>query len=250
MRQELEERLALLERELREVDLQEAAGELDAATAQRLRSTYRAERDTAEAELQSSGAETEPGPQRSPRRMVMGAAFLLVSFVVVVVAAVGALSEDPTPVPSGSDLSQISNEAMLAVIEANLSNPQINAMRLALAERYFEEFDYSSALPQFQAVLDNDPTPGEASEALGRMGWMVHASGASDIAENLLARSIEANPANTEASWFLGLLYLDTGRPCDGAAVLEALQADPAVPPESVSDVQEASATAREMCSS
>lgn len=250
MRRELEDRLALLERELREVDLQEAAGELDTPTADRLRATYRAERNTTQAELEASPREPAELEERSPRRILVGAGLLVVSFVVVVIAAVSALSEDPTPAPVGSDLSQISNESMLAVIDANQDNPEINAMRLALAERYFEEFDYSAALPQFQAVLDNMPTAPEASEALGRMGWMVHASGASDVAENLLTRSLEARSTNTEASWFLSLVYLDTGRPCEASSILEDLRADATVPIESSADVADVAAAAREACGS
>lgn len=114
MRSDLEARLALLERELRDVDLQEAAGELDAATATRLRTTYRAERDQTESELRNSTISEEKDRRRSPQRMLIGGVVLVASFVLIVVAAVGALTEDPTPAPLGSDLSQISNEAMLA----------------------------------------------------------------------------------------------------------------------------------------
>lgn len=246
MRSELEQRLALIQRELREVELQQAAGELDSATAERLKATYRGERAEIEADLVT--AQRPPSERRSPRRVLAGGVILLVAFVVVVIAAVTALdSEESLPV-GGSDLSQISNETMLAVIEANSDNPQINAMRLALAERYFEVFDYSAALPQFQAVLDNDPTSREASEALGRMGWMVHASGSSDVAENLLLRSVEADPANTEARWFLSIVYLDTDRACESLDLLTALEADPRVPDESRPDVADLAATAGAEC--
>lgn len=237
MRTELEDQLALVQRELREVELQEASGELDASTAERLKATYRQERDAIEQRLLQPD---QPAAQpRDPRRVMIGAAILVVSFVLVVVAAVNALDNDATPAVTGTDLSEISNETMLAVIEANAANPQINAMRLALAERYFEVFDYSSALPQFQAVLDNDPTSREASEALARIGWMVHASGESDLAEGLLDQSIEENPANTEAQWFLSIVYADTGRACESLDVLTALGSNPAVPEASRVDVAE-----------
>lgn len=248
MRADLEARLSLLERELREVDLQEAGGELDTATADRLRSVYRAERAEVEEELSRTSAATPGPPARSRGRMLAGAALLVGALAVIVVAAVGALTEPPSVPGPGQDLSQISNDAMLAVIDANADNPQINAMRLALAERYFEEFDYSAALPQFQAVLDNDPNPTEASEALARMGWMVHASGASDTAENLLDRSLEANPSNTEAAWFLSIVYLDTQRPCEAAELLGTLTADSAVPADAIDDVAALAATAEEEC--
>lgn len=182
--------------------------------------------------------------------MLVGGAVLFVSFVAIVAAAIGALSDEPAPVTPGSDLSQISNEAMIAVIDANQDNPQINAMRLALAERYFEQLEYSSALPQFQAVLDNEPSPGEASEALARMGWMVHVSGASDVGEGLLTRSLEANPANAEASWFLSLVLIDTDRPCEASALLDDLQSNAAVPEGSAADVREIARAAAAACDS
>ena len=45
---------------------------------------------------------------------------------------------------------------MEAVIAANLDNPQINGMRLALAERYYEAGDYRSAFPHFLAVAESE----------------------------------------------------------------------------------------------
>lgn len=246
MRAELEEQLALVQRELREVELQEAAGELDVPTAERLKATYRGERAAIEEKLLAT--DPPPAESRDLRRVIVGAIILIVAFAVVVVAAVQALQTDSTPSVIGSDLSEVSNETMLAVIEANASNPQINSMRLALAERYFEAFDYSAALPQFQAVLSNDPTRREASEALARMGWMVHASGESELAEGLLTQSLEENPANTEAQWFLSIVFVDTGRPCESLEVLTSLGTDPAVPEASRSDVAELTAVAEAAC--
>lgn len=246
MVRDIAERIELLERELRDVDLQEAAGELDSATADRLRRTYRTEQD--ELRHQPPLEEEDPAT-RSPQRLLVGALLLTGAFIVIVIAAVNALSSDAEPAPLGTDLSQVSNEAMLQVIEANADNPQVNAMRLALAERYFEELDYSAALPQFQAVLDNQPSPGEASEALARMGWMVHASGASDVAESLISRSLEARQSNTEAQWFLSIVYIDTERPCDAAELLSALLTDPLLPSNVVADVEALATRADTECS-
>jgi len=236
MTTDIAERIDMIDRELREVDLQEAAGELDRETADRLRQTYRAER--AELEDQVPTEVDEPPEARSPQRLLIGGILLVGAFIIIVIAAVNALSNEGEPVPLGTDLSQVSNEAMLQVIEANAGNPQVNAMRLALAERYFEAFDYSAALPQFQAVLDNEPTSGEASEALARMGWMVHASGASEVAENLITRSLEARSSNTEAQWFLSIVFIDTDRPCEAADLLTALQTDPLLPSDVIADVE------------
>ena len=46
-----------------------------------------------------------------------------------------------------ADPSSFSNETLAAVVAANQDHPQIDGMRLALAERYFEEGDYQSAFP-------------------------------------------------------------------------------------------------------
>ncbi len=47
-------------------------------------------------------------------------------------------------------------------------------MRLALANRYFEDRNYQKAFPHYQAVLDGSPTPVQAAEAYTRLGWMVY----------------------------------------------------------------------------
>ena len=51
-----------------------------------------------------------------------------------------------------TNLEDVSNDEMEKVIELN---PDIFPMRIALANRYFEEFNYSSALPHFMHVEQN-----------------------------------------------------------------------------------------------
>ena len=57
-----------------------------------------------------------------------------------------------------TNLDEVSNQEMEKVIELN---PDIMPMRIALANRYFEAFDYSSALPHFMYVclLYTSPSP-------------------------------------------------------------------------------------------
>jgi tetratricopeptide (TPR) repeat protein len=93
------------------------------------------------------------------------------------------------------DLSQISDETMEAVIAANRDHPQILAMRLALADRYFEEGDYQSAFPHYEAVLTAEPPPQLAVRALSHLGWIVFdGNGEVDLADRLFDRALQAVP--------------------------------------------------------
>ena len=60
------------------------------------------------------------------------------------------LNENTTNIENAStNLEDVSNAEMEKVIELN---PDIFPMRIALATRYFEEFNYSNALPHFMYV--------------------------------------------------------------------------------------------------
>lgn len=71
------------------------------------------------------------------------------------------------------DLADVSTETMEAVIAANLENPQVSGMRLALAERYFTAGDYRAAFPHYLTVAESDASSQpQVVEALVRVGWM------------------------------------------------------------------------------
>ena len=74
-------------------------------------------------------------------------------------------------VNQNTNLEDVSNAEMEKVIELN---PDIFPMRIALANRYFEEFNYSSALPHFMHVAQNSEDLELKSLALAQIGWMVH----------------------------------------------------------------------------
>ena len=213
-----EERIAQATRDLADVDLQEQIGELDHEGAERLRAIYRREIEAATQDSERPVAD-EPPTGRSVGRMVAGTLIVLTAVVVIGLAANRSLTERDggfitgAAANSGTDLASISNEAMIEVIRANDGSPQINAMKLALAERYFEEGAYPDAFAWFQEVLDGNPAPPEASEALARMGWMVYASGETAVAEDTIGQALALDPNNGEALLFLGLLYLETDRP-------------------------------------
>jgi len=73
-----------------------------------------------------------------------------------------------------TNLDEVSNQEMEKVIELN---PDIMPMRIALANRYFEAFDYSSALPHFMYVAENSDDIDLKSLSLSQIGWMVYESG-------------------------------------------------------------------------
>ncbi len=100
--------------------------------------------------VQPSGAVSAPSTRSAsrasgPSRWVLGAGVLVVAGAIAV-ATVGQFrqarpdDQNLTGVAGeGFDPDSVSNETMEAVIAANLDNPSINGMRLALAHRYFEE---------------------------------------------------------------------------------------------------------------
>ncbi len=127
--------------------------------------------------------EAQPAPDqastRSTRRMLVGGLALAAAFGAIVVAA-GFFLQDDRPGPAsgvaqleGQDLENVSNETMEAVITANQDNPQIDGMRLALAERYFDAGDYRAAFPHYLAVAESETSSQpQQVEALVRLGWM------------------------------------------------------------------------------
>jgi cytochrome c-type biogenesis protein CcmH len=105
----------------------------------------------------------------------------------------------------GFDPDSISNETMEAVIAAQSDNPQINGMRLALANRYFDEGDYQNAFAHYQAVLDSEPAAAEAAAAYTRLGWMVYdGNGETDLGLELIDRGLTLVPGDAFALYLKG----------------------------------------------
>jgi tetratricopeptide (TPR) repeat protein len=103
------------------------------------------------------------------------------------------------------DPDSISNETLEAVIAANLDNPDIGGMRLALANRYFEERAYQKAFPHYQAILDGNPTAIQAAEAYTRLGWMVYdGNGEIDLGLSLIDNALEVAPGDPYAFYLKG----------------------------------------------
>jgi tetratricopeptide (TPR) repeat protein len=213
-----------VDRDLAEVDEQVDAGELDEATAERLRSAYQSERAALEAQLddvatpkEDTPASTGPAP-RSRGRAVAGTVIVGIAALVVAVVAVFSLQERTPAGEStdgvataalenggGRDLSSVGLEEMEAVVA---QNPDIPGMRLALADRYVEAGDYSRALEHYMVVLDQEP---ENATALARVGWLTFLSDEAELAEPFIVRAIAIEPDFPQAYWYLANVRIQVG---------------------------------------
>jgi len=260
-RRALEDRLALARRDLEELDEQVDIGEIDPETAEGLRATYQQEYDQAAAALGNvpqttmgrSGeapphAQTQP---RSGRRAIVGSVLVVVALSVAIFFAAQDIAPDATPAGTASsspgglsvDPASVSNEQLEAVVA---ENPDINAMRLALADRYFEAQEYSAALDHYLFIAENNPTPAEEGRALSRIGWMAYVTGQPEAAQQYVQTSLTADPTNDEAKLFLGFILLYGLEDPQGAIPwLEEVAAIPNLPPSIQSEVDQALAEAR-----
>lgn len=213
-----------VDRDLAEVGEQVDAGELDEATAERLRSAYQSERAALEAQLADLATPKEdtspdPGPAlRSQGRAIAGTVIVGIAALVVAVVAVFSLQERTPAGEStdgvataalenggGRDLSSVGLEEMEAVVA---QNPDIPGMRLALADRYVEAGDYSRALEHYMVVLEQEP---ENATALARVGWLTFLSDEAELAEPFIVRAIAIEPDFPQAYWYLANVRIQRG---------------------------------------
>ena len=188
------ERLAQTERDLAEIDEQVEQGELDAATAAKLRRRYEQERaGLLAAADQDEGPAVEANSGRLSGRWLLGVGAVLVALIGVGLWLVASNTEDTSAAEGvagdvvsgeGVNLDDISNEQMEEVIA---QNPDIAPMRLALADRYFAAGDFSNALTHYLYVLDTMQIKDPA--ALANVGWMTYLSGESALAASLVEDS-------------------------------------------------------------
>lgn len=165
------------------------------------------------------------------------AAFLL-GQVLQPVADTAVVSGDIIP-----NLNGISNETLESTIKefkaaGTITARQLNAMELALAERYFEAQLFSPATDHFQAVLTNKPLPSQASEALGRMGWILYLNDQAETAEVAYRRALNAFPTNSEASYFYAILLVNAQRGDEAAPLLARVAESPNVPQDVIDNVE------------
>jgi len=213
------EQIELITEELEDLDRQVAAGDLDAATAGELRARYVGELDalmkvrSQKSEARSQTPEVKGG--RVSGRALVGTAVVAIAIAVIAGFAVNSLTGPSTSGVEGVasdvvtgqgevDLADISNEEMEAVVAAN---PDVVAMRLALARRYFEAGDFTNALDHYMVVLEQEQHP----EALANVGWMTYMSGRTDLALGYVEAALQRQPDYLTATWFLGNIHFTLG---------------------------------------
>ncbi len=182
-----------------------------------------------------AGEEPSTTTPRSRSRLVVGGIVLVAVFAGIMVVAGNSLQDGVSAAEGvadleGQDLSDVSNETMEAVIAANLDNPQIAGMRLALAERYFESGDYRSAFPHYLAVAENaNATSGQAVTALVRLGWMAfEGNGEVETATRLIDEALVIDPDSPVALYLRARVrWCGAGEAEEAAEVFAMLLDDP-----------------------
>ena len=242
---------ALAEQDIEAVRRQVTEGELDPETAELLISRYRREIELLEREpTEAAGSEGSAATGASRARRVVGTLLLMAVFAAVSVTAYYAIRPREGGyitggVEGGVDLSEVTNDQMEAVIAANPDVPQIAAMRLSLADRYFDEGSFSSALPHYLAALAGSLDSTRRARAMARVGWMSYLSGAEDIAEAYLVEALEIDPQYQETHLFLGLMSLYQGDGSGALSSLEPLLAEEDLPDDTRRLIEDAVAEAR-----
>jgi cytochrome c-type biogenesis protein CcmH len=171
---------------------------------------------------------------RSRTRPVVGGFVLVLAFAGILVVASNSLQDRPTAAAGAADLddqdlSEVSNETMEAVVAANADNPQVNGMRLALAERYFDAGDYRSAFPHYLVVAeDPDATAAEAITALVRLSWMAFdGNGEVETATRLVEEALAIDPNSSVALYVKARVrWCGAGETDEAIAIFEGLLAD------------------------
>ena len=104
-----------------------------------------------------------------------------------------------------TNLANVTNKEMESVID---QNPDIHPMRMALANRYFDDLDYSQALPHYMYIAENSADNELKSFALAQIGWMVYESNNLDVATTYLNESLRINSESLVAKSYLGIIYI------------------------------------------
>ena len=120
-----------------------------------------------------------------------------------------------------TNLANVTNEEMESVID---QNPDIYPMRMALANRYFDDLDYSQALPHYMYIAENSADNELKSFALAQIGWMVYESNNLDVATTYLNESLRINSESLVAKSYLGIIYIqDPAKQNEGLEILNSI---------------------------
>jgi len=181
-----------------------------------------------------------PSPRPRARRLVP-IALLAVALGTIVVVASSFLQDRAGPASGVAaidtqDLDDVSNETMEAVIAANAGHPQVDGMRLALAERYFAANDYRSAFPHYLAVAQSpDATNTQAVTALVRLGWMAWDGNAEvETALELFDEALAIDEGSVTARYLKAqVLWCGVEDPDEAETLMQDILTDPDLPDDS-----------------
>lgn len=260
---ELIERRQQVSRDLEELAAQVEDGEVDSATAGRLRSSYLEELRDLDDRIASTGyregdyeATAEPQEPQTARRwlplgaVVGGAAILgVMTGLIILLGTQGGGAEStpdpPPPVAAGAiDVDSMS----IAELEDSLATfPESNTVRLALADRYLERGDRQLALEHYLTISAGDAEPRDQSRALARVGYLAYATGQHESALAALEESLDHWSENTEAQLYMGYVLFNGLGDAERAAeyFTQALE-DPRMPVEVIEAVREILAEIKE----
>ncbi|MCB2222997.1 MAG: tetratricopeptide repeat protein [Actinobacteria bacterium] len=218
-RSALEQRIRIAQQDLADLQAQVDDGELDEAAASELEARYRRDLEEARsalAALPKPVAKAKPkGPGKGaaakapakspwPTVAVVIAAMVLATVVIVVLATSG--DGGPTATTTAAPAASGSLAEMEAAVAAQ---PDNNAMRLALADMYFESGDFMSAMNHYSTVTASDPTDAEAAVANARIGWMAWAAlNDAETALSFLDTAIALDPVYGEAVLWKAIVLL------------------------------------------
>ena len=117
----------------------------------------------------------------------------------------------------GRDLSTVSNEEMEAVIA---QNPNVIAMRLALAERYLGDGNFQKASEHAHVALQQNPGTTDKARALRDLGWATALLDKPAEGADLLQQSLQLEPTDQNTLFFLAKVRLDGLHDPPGAITL------------------------------
>ncbi len=241
-RETLAEQIRQVDRDLDELGIQMATGEIRENDGARLRQTYLEERRRLELEIATS-PEAPEKPARSGRRLIAGGVFVVVS-IAVAIGAAGQFVQDRQDGPTlgladqDFNLDNVTNEQMAAVIDAYADDPavadQLPRMRFRLAERYFVDGDFQKAFEQYDAVIRSDPDPDIAAVSLTRVAWMVWLQQQDPgLPLELVDQALALLPDHPETLYVKAqIIWCGMDDPATAADLLRQVAASDGLPPE------------------
>lgn len=180
--------------------------------------------------------EEDPTPRPATRARRLVPLLILGGALAIIVVVAGFFLQDRDGPVSGvadlsaQDLDEVSNETMEAVIAANADNPQVDGMRLALAERYYEAGDYSAAFPHYLEVAQSSSaSDSQAVSALVRLGWMAYDGNAEvETAVDLFDEALAIDDASSTAKYLKGqVLWCGAGDTASATDLFREVLTDP-----------------------